>query len=187
MRVRHGAGGTQLWLSADDTYRWAHRPGAHWPGSDLSGHRVYVELDRNGDLLDVTVDGKYGDPQTGMHGRVDVSANELDALIEDAIGNAHLRGDESVRRGSWRGRTAQPRTQPSGDHMAADWSGSRCSCGWRATPGGPRWGEHWRAVMSVPPQLGPPSYRGGPGRSRTRPRTLFGRTGDRAARRRGVR
>lgn len=47
----------KLWLSANDTYDWAHKLGASWPCSQLSGHRLFAEFD-DGDLVDFTIDGK---------------------------------------------------------------------------------------------------------------------------------
>ncbi len=51
-------GSTNLWLSADDTWNWAHKPGAAWPCSTLAGNRVFVAFESNGDLVDFTVNGK---------------------------------------------------------------------------------------------------------------------------------
>lgn len=61
-----------IWLSARDTYEWAHRTGASWPCSTLSGHRVFAAFDSNG-LCDLTIDGKDGD----------CDAHELSAIISD--------------------------------------------------------------------------------------------------------
>lgn len=77
MRIRRN-GTIQLWLSADDTYNWAHRPGASWPCSELSGHRMYAEFDR-GDLIDLTVDGRSRD----------IPVDEFSAIIEDYLGSAN--------------------------------------------------------------------------------------------------
>lgn len=49
-----------LWLSANDTARWATRAGQSWPCSELAGHRVYAAFDRNG-LYDMTIDGRDRD------------------------------------------------------------------------------------------------------------------------------
>ncbi|KKN72375.1 hypothetical protein LCGC14_0410860, partial [marine sediment metagenome] len=56
MKIKQGDT-TKLWLSAKNTYGWAHRPGAVWPCSTLSGHRLFVEFAQNGDLVDFAVDG----------------------------------------------------------------------------------------------------------------------------------
>jgi len=76
MRVRKSDYGTQLWLSANDTYNWANRIGAIWPCSELSGHRLYAEFDKNGDLVDMTIDGRYKD----------CSSDEFNAITSDFIG-----------------------------------------------------------------------------------------------------
>ena len=65
-------GDCTIWLSARDTYEWAHRPGESWPCSTLSGHRIMAEISHD-DLVDFTMDGKYGD----------CDGVELDAILED--------------------------------------------------------------------------------------------------------
>ena len=68
MKISHHR--RKVWLSASDTYRFA--AGAYgtgrWPCSELSGHRVFIEFDSRGDLVDY-----YGPP--------DVSNSELMACI----------------------------------------------------------------------------------------------------------
>jgi len=64
-----------LWLSARDTYDWAHKPGARWPCSTLSDHRAMVQVDTNG-LCDLTIDGKD---------EGDIDGNELDAIVADHL------------------------------------------------------------------------------------------------------
>ena len=53
-------GNVKLWLSTNDTYNWAHRAGALWPCSFLSGKRLFAEFDCKGDLIDGTTNGKHG-------------------------------------------------------------------------------------------------------------------------------
>jgi hypothetical protein len=48
----------KIWLSANDTYEWANRPGESWPCSSISGNRLFAEFDKNG-LLDLQVNGGY--------------------------------------------------------------------------------------------------------------------------------
>lgn len=81
MRIQRSEHGTKIWLSANDTYNWAHKPGAAWPCSDLSGRRVFAEFAKNGDLVDLSIDGGRGDQ--------DCSSNELDAIMADHLGSAH--------------------------------------------------------------------------------------------------
>lgn len=69
--------GYQLWLSANDTYNWAHRPNKSWPCSTLSNHRCYIAVDSNG-LVDLTVDGQY--PV-----KIDIDGNELSAIVSDHL------------------------------------------------------------------------------------------------------
>ncbi|MFH2076400.1 MAG: hypothetical protein ABIJ57_13825 [Pseudomonadota bacterium] len=75
MRVQSSEWGTKIKASENDTYDWAHRSGCSWPCSELSGKRVFVELDSKGDLVDLVINGKMGD----------VAAHELNAFIEDAL------------------------------------------------------------------------------------------------------
>ena len=63
----------KIWLSARDTYNWAHRPGANWPCSQLAGHRVFAEFADNGDLIDYAIDGRIKD----------VDTNEFNAIMGD--------------------------------------------------------------------------------------------------------
>jgi len=72
MRIKNN----KIWLSARDTYNWAHRPGNSWPCSQLAGHRVFAEFADNGDLIDYTIDGRYKD----------VDANEFNAIMGDFRG-----------------------------------------------------------------------------------------------------
>lgn len=64
-------------LSANDTYAWAHKPGAAWPCSQLSGRRVRAKFDPRGDLVAVVIDGGRGEQ--------DVDGNELNACILDFV------------------------------------------------------------------------------------------------------
>ena len=66
--------GFKLWLSANDTYNWAHRAGESWPCSQLSDKRLFVEFDRNG-LCDLAINGRMAD----------CDANELNAIVTDHI------------------------------------------------------------------------------------------------------
>ena len=75
MRIKKTNSGTQLWLSANDTYNWAHKPGAIWPCSVLSGHRLFAEFS-NGDLVDIIIDGRSKD----------CPADEFNAITSDFLG-----------------------------------------------------------------------------------------------------
>jgi len=77
MRTKEQTKGYQLWLSANDTYNWAHKAGASWPCSTLSNHRVWILVDENG-LLDITLDGK------DTHNK-DIDGTELDAIVSDFL------------------------------------------------------------------------------------------------------
>jgi hypothetical protein len=75
MRIETNGSSVRVWASARDTYSWAHKPGAAWPCSTLSGHRFYAEFSR-GDLVDFTLDGRTGD----------VNAHEFAAFLTDKLG-----------------------------------------------------------------------------------------------------
>ena len=75
MRVKKSDHATQLWLSANDTYNWAHKSGAAWPCSVLSGHRLYAEFDADNDLIDIAIDGKSKD----------CPADEFNAITSDYL------------------------------------------------------------------------------------------------------
>jgi hypothetical protein len=68
----------KLWLSASDTYNWAHKEGAMWPCSYFENKRVFAEFDSRG-LVDLTINGKYpGDNE-------DSSSTELNAILNDHL------------------------------------------------------------------------------------------------------
>ncbi len=73
MRMQVNRSTTKIWLSANDTYNWAHKVGASWPCSTLSNRRVFVEFD-DGDLIDIAIDGKSAN---------NVNAHEFNAMITD--------------------------------------------------------------------------------------------------------
>lgn len=75
MRIKETSTGTQLWLSANDTYKWANKPSAKWPCSVLSGHRLYAEFDEDNGLIDMTIDGRSRD----------CPADEFNAITQDYI------------------------------------------------------------------------------------------------------
>jgi len=80
MRIQTGAWGTKLWISANETYLWAHKTGASWPCSQLSGKRLFAEFDRNGDLVDMAINGRSG---------VDIPADEFNAITTDFLPEDH--------------------------------------------------------------------------------------------------
>jgi len=74
MRIKKTSDGYTLWLSASDTYNWAHKPGACWPCSMLADKRLRVSVDSNG-IYDLQIDGRDGD----------CPADELQAVIADHL------------------------------------------------------------------------------------------------------
>lgn len=75
MRIHRTTNNIKIWLSANDTYKWANRKGCRWPCSELSGHRVFAEFEANGDLVDFAIDGKIGD----------CDSTEFNAIMADFI------------------------------------------------------------------------------------------------------
>lgn len=74
MKIKKIGQTVQLWLSANDTYNWAHKAGASWPCSQLSGHRLYAQFSY-GNLVDVTIDGKIKN----------CDVNEFNAITSDFL------------------------------------------------------------------------------------------------------
>jgi hypothetical protein len=88
MKIQKNEYGTKLWLSAQNTFDWAHRVGSSWPCSKLSGKPVFVEFAKNGDLVDLSINGGRGDQEC--------SESELDAIAEDFLGSSHPRASEQA-------------------------------------------------------------------------------------------
>jgi hypothetical protein len=76
MKTQINPRSVKLWLSSADTYRWAHKSGASWPCSQVSGRRLFAEFDSNG-LLDLSIDGGRGDQ--------DCDGNELSTICADHL------------------------------------------------------------------------------------------------------
>ncbi len=75
MRIKIDKSGFALWLSATDTYNWAHKPGALWPCSTINGRRVALFVDMMG-LVEFTVNGRDN---------VDIDGTELSAMMADFV------------------------------------------------------------------------------------------------------
>ena len=88
MRIKDNGNAVTLWASADDTYSWAHKDGASWPCSTLSGSRFCATFDTNG-LLDLTVNGRIPCEHSDLNG------HELSAICADLIGD-HIEPDHPV-------------------------------------------------------------------------------------------
>jgi len=76
MRVQINDTSVNVWLSANNTYDWAHKPGASWPCSQLSGRRVFAGFDSNG-LCDLAIDGGRGEQNC--------DASEFNACLADHL------------------------------------------------------------------------------------------------------
>jgi hypothetical protein len=77
----------RLWLTAHETYQWAHREGACWPGSTISGSRLMVKVSGAYGLCAYTLDSKPGKERQGY---------ELQAIVAD-----HLTGRAACCRHLW--------------------------------------------------------------------------------------
>lgn len=73
MRIKRTGNTIKLWLSANDTYNWAHKTETCWPCSFLAGKRLFAEF-VDGDLIDIAVNG--------CHTR-DVPSDEFNAITSD--------------------------------------------------------------------------------------------------------
>lgn len=78
MRIQKNDDGYVMWLSANDTYNWAHKAGAGWPCSTLSDKRCVVTVDSNG-LCDFNVNGRDDNDN--------IDGTELDAIVSDHLPN----------------------------------------------------------------------------------------------------
>lgn len=76
MRITKDGVTTKLWLSAKNTYNWAHKAKALWPCSYLSGKRLFAEFDKQGDLIDVTINGNSD---------TDCPSDEFNAITTDFL------------------------------------------------------------------------------------------------------
>ena len=79
MKIKKIKNTVKLWLSANDTYKWAHKTGACWPCSLLSGKQLFAEFD-DGDLVDFTVN----DNTTSTIAR-NIPSNEFNAITSDYL------------------------------------------------------------------------------------------------------
>ena len=70
-------GYTKLWLSANDTYQWAHKAGTSWPCSFLADKPLFAEFDSNGDLIDLAINYRHGDQ--------DCPGDEFKAITDDFL------------------------------------------------------------------------------------------------------
>ena len=75
MKVQISNGNIRLWLSADYTYDWAHKPGAIWPCSKLAGKRLFAEFNANG-LVNYRVNGTCS---------IDIPSDEFNAITSDSL------------------------------------------------------------------------------------------------------
>ena len=78
MKIEKQGDTVKLWLTAEDTYQWARKPGAAWPCSFLSGKTLFAEFN-DGDLVNYALDGRC-DRTT-----LDIPADEFNAITNDFI------------------------------------------------------------------------------------------------------
>lgn len=104
MRVVDQGSGFRVELSCRDTYDWAHKPGACWPGSTLAGCRIAAEFwiveaktlhsSQHCDLTDLAVyddGGRQLEPEN-------YDGHELLAIIQDAEDEGYDRWERNKRR-----------------------------------------------------------------------------------------
>lgn len=66
-----------LWLSANDTYNWAHKANASWPCSFLANKPLFAEFESNGDLVNLVINYGRGDQ--------DCPSDEFNAITSDFL------------------------------------------------------------------------------------------------------
>lgn len=71
--------GYMLWLSKNDTYNWANKPGKCWPCSTVSNKALRIFTDRNG-LTELAINGRvdYDDSSP-------IDDTELSAIVSDLL------------------------------------------------------------------------------------------------------
>lgn len=79
MRTQITATQVVVWISARETYDWAHRADAAWPCSRLSNKRLCATFDNHG-LSELTVDGRSPSD--------DLDGTELSAICADHLARA---------------------------------------------------------------------------------------------------
>lgn len=79
MKIQKTENGTKIFLSKNDTWKWAMKPGCLWPNSTLSDRRIYVELASNEDIVDIRINGRYPSKNIDHH--------ELKSLLKDILKN----------------------------------------------------------------------------------------------------
>ncbi len=84
MRAKQTEHGTTVWLSANDTYDWAHKPGAAWTCSTLSNKRLVVVFEANGDLVDLSVNGQTTNHR-GYNADAGIDGHEFTACLSDHL------------------------------------------------------------------------------------------------------
>lgn len=78
----------KLWLSANETSKWAKRVNATWPCSQLAGKRVFVGYDSNG-LCELLINGK----------QKDCDSNELNAIVCDFLEERYSKEYKTLPKG----------------------------------------------------------------------------------------
>lgn len=98
MRGRKNRYGTTIWLSANDTFDWAHRPTATWPCSTVSGKRLKVHYSPRGDLDGLTINGQYIDDDCTCEA---INGLEFNACLQDHLIEKFGKAHPAVR-GQWK-------------------------------------------------------------------------------------
>ncbi len=78
MKIEKQDNTIKLWLSAQDTYQWANKPGGKWPCSFIAGKRLFAEFNADGDLVDYAVNGKTS-------ADINLTGDEFNAITSDFI------------------------------------------------------------------------------------------------------
>lgn len=78
MKIERHGDIVKLWLDAEDTRRWARRPGDLWPCSYIAGKTLFAEF-HCGSLVDYALNDEHG------HEALDAGSDEFFAITTDFI------------------------------------------------------------------------------------------------------
>ena len=86
MNIDGNPAGFTVELTAEETRKWANRPGSRWPCSKAAGRKIWAQFGPGG-LVDLKVDGRRLDPADGEYpdGSAEIPANEFNALMADKL------------------------------------------------------------------------------------------------------
>lgn len=76
MKIKKEGNIKRVWISSSETWRWANRINAKWPCSTLADKRIYMELDKHDNIVDIKINGRYSSK---------IDGHELRSCINDLL------------------------------------------------------------------------------------------------------